>query len=178
MTKEKELTKTIVKLGQVKDKRIENEISPVKTINARLNNKLLYVVLFSHRYIDLDLVFRENKYTIEDIFSSHSSWKFFLFQKSVALFNSRGISLCIVQALSASCKWKLVRVNKRHALCTLSITEYIYFRLFTRTILLCVKKKRKKKYDIFSNFPNWPDILLSDRKLSFIILFRVKRRTK
>lgn len=149
MTKEKELTKTIVKLGQVKGKRIENEISPVKTINARLNNKLLYVVLFSHRYIDLDLMFRENKYTIEDIFSSHSSWKFFLFQKSVALFNSRGISLCIVQALSASCKWKLVRVNKRHALCTLSITEYIYFRLFTRTILLCVKKKRKKKIRYF-----------------------------
>lgn len=62
MTKEKELTKTIVKLGQVKDKRIENEISPVKTINARLNNKLLYfyfVVLFSHRYIDLDRVSRK-----------------------------------------------------------------------------------------------------------------------
>lgn len=86
MTKEKELTKTIVKLGQVKDKRIENEISPVKTINARLNNKLLYfyfVVLFSHRYIDLDLVFRENKYTIEDIsFPTIAVGNFFCFEKA------------------------------------------------------------------------------------------------
>lgn len=83
MTKEKELTKTIVKLGQVKDKRIENEISPVKTINARLNNKLLYVVLFSHRYIDLDLVFRENKYTIEDIsFPAIAVGNFFCFEKA------------------------------------------------------------------------------------------------
>lgn len=83
MTKEKELTKTIVKLGQVKGKRIENEISPVKTINARLNNKLLYVVLFSHRYIDLDLVFRENKYTIEDIsFPAIAVGNFFCFEKA------------------------------------------------------------------------------------------------
>lgn len=83
MTKEKELTKTIVKLGQVKDKRIENEISPVKTINARLNNKFLYVVLFSHRYIDLDLVFRENKYTIEDIsFPAIAVGNFFCFEKA------------------------------------------------------------------------------------------------
>lgn len=83
MTKEKELTKTIVKLGQVKGKRIENEISPVKTINARLNNKLLYVVLFSHRYIDLDLVFRENKYTIEDIsFPTIAVGNFFCFEKA------------------------------------------------------------------------------------------------
>lgn len=83
MTKEKELTKTIVKLGQVKGKRIENEISPVKTINARLNNKLLYVVLLSHRYIDLDLVFRENKYTIEDIsFPAIAVGNFFCFEKA------------------------------------------------------------------------------------------------
>lgn len=83
MTKEKELTKTIVKLGQVKGKRIENEISPVKTINARLNNKLLYVVLFSHRYIDLDLMFRENKYTIEDIsFPAIAVGNFFCFEKA------------------------------------------------------------------------------------------------
>lgn len=82
MTKEKELTKTIVKLGQVKDKRIENEISPVKTINARLNNKLLYVVLFSHRYIDLDLVFRENKYTIDISFPAIAVGNFFCFKKA------------------------------------------------------------------------------------------------
>lgn len=83
MTKEKELTKTIVKLGQVKGKRIENEISPVKTINARLNNKLLYVVLLSHRYIDLDLVFQENKYTIEDIsFPAIAVGNFFCFEKA------------------------------------------------------------------------------------------------
>lgn len=83
MTKEKELTKTIVKLGQVKGKRIENEISPAKTINARLNNKLLYVVLLSHRYIDLDLVFRENKYTIENIsFPAIAVGNFFCFEKA------------------------------------------------------------------------------------------------
>lgn len=82
MTKEKELTKTIVKLGQVKGKRIENEISPVKTINARLNNKLLYVVLFSHRYIDLDLVFRENKYTIDISFPAIAVGNFFCFKKA------------------------------------------------------------------------------------------------
>lgn len=82
MRKEKELTKTIIKLGQVKDKRIENEISPVKTINARLNNKLLYVVLFSHRYIDLDLVFRENKYTIDISFPAIAVGNFFCFKKA------------------------------------------------------------------------------------------------
>ena len=110
-------------------------------------------------------MFRENKYTIEDIFLL----EIFLFRKSVAHFNSRGISF--MEALSASCKWKLVRVNKRRALCTLSITEYTYFRPFTTTFM---RKKKKRKVRHFSNFPTGPT-LLSDRKLSFMILFRVEQ---
>lgn len=112
-------------------------------------------------------MFRENKYTIEDIFLL----EIFLFRKSMAHFNSRGISF--MEALSASCKWKLVRVNKRRALCTLSITEYTYFRPFTRYYIF-MRKKKREKYDIFQTFQTGPT-LLSDRKLSFMILFRVEQ---
>lgn len=76
-----------------------------------------------------------------------------------------------MEALSASCKWKLMRVNKRRALCTLSITEYTYFRPFTTTFM---RKKKREKYDIFQTFQTGPT-LLSDRKLSFMILFRVEQ---